>query len=139
MSPARLNITLGQESAGLYEDPSALMRAYNMGGISLVFREYLGEEWSEIPFSLNLVFDEGVTVSAMRRQFGIFALTADVDILSQAKSQDSDTPATPTIIPLPEISPPETRGSGAAFGLLIAGLAPYIVMLWYMKMIGMRR
>ncbi len=138
MSPARLNIILNQESAGLPEDSSALARAYDMGGISLVFREYLGEEWSDVPFSLDTVSDEGLTVSAMRRQFGVFALTADLDILARAKSQDDDTTATPTVTPLPEISHPEQKQTGAALGLLIAGLAPYIVMFWYMKMIGVR-
>ena len=139
-SPARLNIALDGE---LLAEPSILMRSYDSGDVKLLFRDYLDEEWSETPFSMELHSEEGLIVRAMRARFGIFALTANTDSLAQTMNQDGETIATPTITPSPtpvaEIRAPETARPGAAYGPLIAGLASYIILLWYVRMIVMRR
>ena len=139
-SPARLDIAL---NGNLPAEPSILMRLYNRGDVKLLFRDYLDEEWSETPFSMVFYSGEGLIVRATRARFGIFALTADTDSLAQAVNQDGKTVVTPTITPLPtpvaEIRAPETKRPGAAYGPLIAGLASYIILLWYVRMIVMRR
>ncbi len=140
MLPARLTIILRQGEDGTAGDVSALMRARDMGGVRFMFREYLSEEWAEIPFSLSFVSNGGVTASAARRQFGIFALALDMETLRQARVQDNDTPADPTVTPSPaseeESASLQMAGYGAVFGLLMAILVPYLVMLQYMKMLG---
>ena len=137
--PATLNITLYEETGDLPEDVSTLTRALEAGGISLVFREYLGEEWIEIPYSLRLSSEGRVSVIVTRSRFGVFALIADPGMLAWA---DSDTPPTPTITPLPtplpENSRPPPSGPGAAYGLLITILAPIIATFWYIGSIGLR-
>ena len=135
--PATLNIVLDEKAGDLPENMPALMLALEAGGISLVFREYLGEEWSEIPYSLSRISEGRVTVSATRGRFGVFALIADAGALEWA---DSDAPPTPTITPLPtplaEDASPAHGRPGAIFGLLIAMLAPFILKLWHMAAIG---
>ena len=138
-SPARLSISLDMESDSPYEDTSALIRAYGVGGIRLVFREYLGEEWSEIPYSLSWISDGRAVMSAMRHRFGVFALIADVEVLTRVMAQEEETVATPTVTPLPtpvaEVSDPTQERTGSAWGLLIAILSPYLVALWFIRMI----
>ena len=139
-SPARLGIAL---NGNLQAEPSTLMRSYNMGDVKLLFRDFLDEEWSEIPFSMVFHSGGGLIVRAMHARFGVFALTADTDSLSQAMNQDGETIVTPTITPLPtpvgEVWITDTKRPGAAYGPLIAGLASYLIMLWYVRMIVMRR
>ena len=139
-SPTRMSIAL---DGSLPVGPSVLMRAYDGGDVKLLFRDYLDQRWSDIPFSMDFHPREGLTVRAAPTRFGIFALTADTDSLSQAMNQDGGTAAVPTITPLPtpaaEILAPETERPGAALGPLIAGLASYIILLWYARMIVMRR
>ena len=137
--PATLNIILDEESGELTVNLSILTRAYEMGGVSLVFREYPGEEWSEIPFSLSQMSKGGVTVSVTRRQLGVFALTADADVLERAVGDTLPTPtATPLPTPVAEVPAPAGGWPGAGLGLLIAILAPFIAMLWYMGIIGIQ-
>jgi hypothetical protein len=139
-SPARMDIAL---NGNLPAEPSILMRAYDGGDVKLLFRDYLDEEWSETPFSMDSHSGGGLNVRATATQFGIFALTADTDSLAQTMNQDGEAIAIPTITPLPtpavEIRTPETGRPGAAYGPLIAGLASYIILLWYVRMIVMRR
>lgn len=139
-SPARLDIALNEE---LPAGPSALMRSYDRGGVKLLFRDYLDEAWSETLFSMVFHSGDGLIVRATPARFGIFALTAAADSLAQPMNQDGETAATLTITPLPtpvtEIRAPETGRPGAGYGPLIAGLASYIILLWYVRMIVMRR
>ena len=135
--PATLNIVLDDGSGELPGTLSTLTRAYDMGGVSLVFREYLGEEWSEIPYSLSPVSEGRVSVSVTRDRLGVFALTVDAEILERMVSTVLPAPTiTPLPTPLPEDLHPPPRGPGAAYGLLIAILAHFIAMLWYMGIIG---
>ena len=139
MTPAALNIVLDDESGELPMALSILIRAYEAGGISLLFREYLGEEWSEIPYSLSPISEGKVTVRAIRSRFGVFALTADAEILDRVISDALPTPTvTPLPTPLPENSTPPSRGPGSAYGLLIALLSPFIALIWYIGGIGLR-
>ena len=139
-SPARLDIALNGD---LSTEPSILMKSYSRGDVKLLFRDYLDGGWTETPFSMVFHSGEGLTVRATRTRFGIFALTADTDSLAQIVNQDVETTVTPTITPLPtpvaEIRAPETDRPGAAYGPLIAGLASYLILLWYVRMIVMRR
>ena len=136
-TPATLNIILDDESGDLPITLSILARAYEAGGISLMFREYLAEEWSEIPFSLSPTPEGKMTASATRDRFGVFALTADTKILEGVTSDMSPTPTvTPLPTPLPESSRPAREWPGAIFGLLIAMLAPIILKLWQMAAVG---
>ena len=131
-TPATLNIILDEASGEPLVDLSTLIRAYEAGGISLMFREYLGEEWSEIPFSLSPISDGRVTISATRAGFGLFALTADARTLEPGVISTS---YIPTVTPLPtlaaELSAPSRGWPGTLFGLLIAMLAPIILKLWH--------
>lgn len=137
ITPATLNIVLDEESGELLVDLSILIRAYESGGISLMFREYLGEEWSEIPFSLSPISEGRVTISATRARFGLFALTADAGTLEPEVSAASYIPSvTPLPTPVAELSAPSRGWPGALFGLLIAMLAPIILKLWYMAAAG---
>ena len=134
--PATLNIVLDDGSGELPVTLSTLTRAYDMGGGSLVFREYLGEEWSEIPYSLSPISEGEVSVSATRSRFGVFALVADAEILGRAVSETLPTPtATPLPTPVAEISDLMQEREGAAWGLLIAMFSPYLIAFWYMRRI----
>ena len=139
-SPARLDIAL---NGSLPMGQSALIGAYDRGDFRMMFRDYLDEEWIETPFSMDFHSQDGLIVRATHTRFGVFALTADMDFLAQAVNRDGETVAIPTITPLPtpavEIRSPETGRPVAAYGPLIAGLASYIILLWYVRMIVMRR
>ena len=135
--PATLNIVLDGETGDPPDNMPALMRALEAGGIRLFFREYLGEEWSEIPYSLSPTSEGRLTVSATRGRFGVFALTVDAEILNQAISVALPTPTiTPLPTSLPEFSAPVRKWPGAVFGQLIAMFAPVILKLWHMAAIG---
>ena len=139
-SPARLDISLNGEAL---IEPSILMRSYDRGAVKLLFRDYLDEEWSETPFSMDFHSEDGLTVRATPIRFGIFALAAEMGSLPQAVNQDGETTVAPTITPFPtpdsEVSIAKTGRPGAAYGPLIGGLASYIILLWYVRMIVMRR
>ena len=114
-----------------------------MGGISLLFKEHLGQEWSEIPISPNPAPGESLTISVTIDRFGVFALIADSESLAQPTTKAIEPIALPTPTPLPtpvtEILAPQTLQPGAAFGPLVAGLAPILAMLWYIRMMGLRQ
>ena len=139
-SPARLDISLNGE---VLIEPSILMRSYDRGAVKLLFRDYLDEEWSETPFSMDFRSEDGLTVRATPIRFGVFALAAEMGSLPQAVNQDGETTVAPTITPFPtpdsEVSIAKTGRPGAAYGPLIGGLASYIILLWYVRMIVMRR
>ena len=142
-APARLVIVVGQTGDGLAEDQSALMEAIELPGVRLLFRDGLGDGWSELPFSLNRESGESVSISLMRDRFGVFALIADVEQPEEAAAEVSVQVSTPTITPAPtptvEISDPAEEHPGAAFGPVIAALAAYLAMLWYLRALGMRQ
>ena len=108
-----------------------------------MFRDSLGDGWSELPFSLNRESGESVSISLMRDRFGVFALIADVEqpveAAVEATVQVSTPTITPTATPTVEISDPAEEHPGAAFGPVIAALAAYLAMLWYLRALGMRQ
>ena len=143
LTPARLDIVVGWVGDSQSEELSALAEASEWSSVRLLFREGLGEEWSEIPFSLDRESGERLVISLTRDRFGVFALVADAEQPGEAMIEDSGPVSTPLITPTPtpmeEISEPGEEHRGAAFGPLIAGLASYIILLWYVRMIVMRR
>ena len=103
-----------------------------------MFREYLGEEWSEIPFSLSPISEGRVTISATRARFGLFALTADAGTL---EPEVSGRVLYTQCHASADASSRKCRlrragGPGRSLGLLIAMLAPIILKLWYMGAVG---
>ncbi|MCY4652105.1 MAG: hypothetical protein OXC95_02960, partial [Dehalococcoidia bacterium] len=93
-------------------------------------------------FSLDRESDESLVISLMRDRLGVFALIADATQPEEAVPEDSGTVPTPSITPMPtpvaEISDPGEEHPGAAFGPLIAALASYLAMLWYVRTLGLR-
>ena len=142
-APARLVIVVGQTGDGQAEEQSALTEAIELPGVRLLFRDGLGDGWSELPFSLNRESGESVSISLMRDRFGVFALIADVEQPEEAAAEATVQVSTPTITPAPtptvEISDPAEEHPGAAFGPVIAALAAYLAMLWYLRALGMRQ
>ena len=137
LTPARLDIAVGRNDDGQSEDLSALAEAFELSRVRLLFRERQGDEWREMPFSLSQESGESLSISVMSDGFGVFALIADPEPPAEAKIDDSRPVATPTITPMPtlvaQVSTPADGHRGAAFGPLIAALATYLTMLWYVK------
>ena len=142
-APARLVIVVGQTGDGQAGEPSAVTEAIELPGVRLLFRDSLGDGWSELPFSLNRESGESVSISLMRDRFGVFALIADVEqpveAAVEATVQVSTPTITPTATPTVEISDLAEEHPGAAFGPVIAALAAYLAMLWYLRALGMRQ
>ena len=145
-SPAIVNMVINPIDEEL-EELSGLGEAYESGGVRFLFREYQDQEWSETPFSLNISSDDSVAIAATSDRLGIFALVADLE--SQAPVPSAEATATPTIAPLPTPTPTPTpaaeittesvsqgASAGAAVGTLLAMLSPYLILLWYARMLG---
>ena len=142
VTPARLDIAVGRTDDVQTEDSSALEEASEWSRVRLLYREGLGEEWSEIASWLNWDSVDGSSISVTRDRFGVFLLIADLEPPDEAMIENGGPVSAPAITPMPapmvEDSVQGDEHSGAAFGPLIATLATYLIMLWYMRMLGMR-
>lgn len=138
-SPAIVNMVVNPMNEAL-KRISDIDKAYESESVRLLFREHLNEKWSETPFSMSVSSGEGVRITTTRDKLGIFALVADEDSLSQTEVQSIEATAASPPPPIPDATEEiatEEIWPGAAIGSLIVQLAPYLIFLWYARMMGL--